>query len=355
MQRIRRAVAGSARPQSIYPVIAGGPHLHGLLLLLGMVLLFRLLLAGDLARLAGGSVPAAGEAQEGAASEGPGGELAAHLTPVTQGAAMDGFAAWSPDGKAIAFMRDGQILLAPGSGRPVRVLTSQPSSWDAGPAWRPDGRSLAFVRLSTRDSLSQVMELTLDEGGRPAGPPRVLAREPGAIGYLAWDPTGSALYYTTSDRIVRVTGPGKREVVFRAPEGWELISGGLAVSRDGRWLIFGGGPRRASGVEYDLYRVPAGGGEPERLTTEGGIMPGLHPGGQLVAYRNPRTATGIYLLNLATGTAERLLADDPRAMYFHPQFSPDGRRLLVSRLLLAPRKERGQGGFTSNIYVYDLD
>lgn len=320
-----------------------------------MALLFRLLLAGDLARLTGGSVPAAGEVGQGPGAEEPAGEPAARLTPLTQGAAMDGFAAWSPDGRTIAFMRDGQILLAPASGTPGRVLTSQPAAWDADPVWRPDGRALAFVRLSTRDSLSQVMELALGEGGRPAGAPRELARESGAIGYLAWDPAGDALYYTTSDRIVRVTAAGRREEVFRAPEGWELISGGIAVSRDGRWLIFGGGPQQASGVEYDLYKVPAAGGEPERLTTDGGIMPGMHPDGQIVAYRNPRTATGIYLLNLATGATQRVIADDTRAMYFHPQFSPDGRRLLVSRLLLAPRKERGQGGFTSHIYVYTLD
>jgi|GEM_PF-1862627 len=334
---------------------AGGARLHGLLLLLGMALLFRLLLFGDLAHLGGDSVPVMGDPMPGTGAEGPSGELAQRLTPLTQGAAMDGFAAWSPDGRAIAFMRDGQILLSPATGRPARVLTSQPLAWDAGPVWRPDGRSLAFVRLSTRDNLSQVMEFAVPEGNRPPGAPQELARESGPIGYLAWDPAGGALYYTTPERIVRVTAAGRREEVFRAPEGWELLSGGLAVSRDGRWLIFGGGPRRAGGVEYDLYRIPTDGGEPERLTTDGGIMPGVHPDGQLLAYRNPRTATGIYLLNLATGAAERLLADDPRAMYFHPQFSPDGRRLLVSRLLLVPRKDNGQGGFTSHIYVYTLD
>ncbi|MEW8977520.1 MAG: hypothetical protein AB2385_03865 [Symbiobacterium sp.] len=330
---------------------AAAAYLQPLLLGVGMALLVGLLTAGDLARLHGAGGASVARVADMPAAGGTEGRL----LPLTQSAAMDGFAVWSPDGRQIAFMRDGQILLVQAGGGTARVLTSHPAAWDAGPVWRPDGRALAFVRLSTRDNRAQVMELSLGPGGEPTGPPRELVREAGAIGYLAWDPRGESLYYTTNNRIVRVGTGGGRTEVFRAPEGWDLISGGLAVSPDARWLLFGGGPQQPGGVEYNLYRIPARGGQPEQLTTGGGIMPGLHPGGQLVAYRNPRGASGIYLLNLVTGSAERLLADEPRAMYFHPQFSPDGRRLLVSRLILAPRRERAGGGFTSNIYMYTLE
>lgn len=271
---------------------------------------------------------------------------------------MDGFGAWSPTGREIAFMRDGQVMLTDPNGKRVRPLTSQPDFWDADPVWRPDGKALAFVRLSTRDNQSQVMELPLN--GLPsartaAGQPRELARESGPIGYLAWSPAGDALYYTTSDRIVRITpASGKQEEVYQAPRGWELLSGGIAVTLDGRSLLFGGGPRLERGVEYDLYRLPVGGGDPERLTTQGGIMPSLNPSGQVVAYRNPRGETGIYLMNLATKAVERVLPDEPKAMFFHPDFSPNGQQLLVSRLLLTAPPERGRGGFTSNIYAYSL-
>jgi len=333
---------------------AGGP-VYVFLLLLGLSLLLGGVLRSGPAAVPAGSVPASA-GPDGAAGARPEAEWAARLTPLTQTAAMDGFAVWSPDGRWIAFMRDGQILLTTPQGRPVRVLTTQPGAWDAGPVWQPDGRALAFVRLSTVDRGSQVMLLPLAADLSPAEKPGALAAEPGAIGYLAWDPSGDALYYTTNDRIVRIALPsGRREEVFRAPEGWELISGGLAVSQDGRWLLFGGGPRTATGVEYELYRLPAGGGEPERLTTGGGIMPGLHPGGRLVAYRNPRTDTGIYVLDLATKTVRRVLPDDSRAMFFHPNFSPDGTKLLVSRLSLTPAQQRARGGFTSNIYVYQWE
>ncbi|BAD40694.1 TolB family protein [Symbiobacterium thermophilum] len=333
--------------------VPGGGAAHAFLLLVGLSLLVGAILRSAPGALPGSSVPAsAGPEGEGR----PEAEWAARLTPLTQTAAMDGFAVWSPDGREIAFMRDGQILLTTPQGRPVRVLTTQPGAWDAGPVWRPDGRALAFVRLSTRDGGAQVMLLPVPPGNAPDGKPVALTSEPGAIGYLAWDHSGDRLYYTTNDRIVRIAVPsGRKEEIFRAPEGWELISGGLAVAQDGRWLLFGGGPRTGTGVEYELYRLPLEGGEPERLTSGGGIMPGLHPGGRLVAYRNPRATTGIYVLDLATKEARRVLPDDARAMFFHPHFSPDGTKLLVSRLRLAPAQQRARGGFTSNIYVFEWE
>lgn len=342
--------------------LPGGRQIYVFLLFLGLSLLLGGIMRSGSGALSGRSVPAAA-GPDGAAGAVPEAESAARLTPLTQTAAMDGFAVWSPDGREIAFMRDGQILLTAPQGKPVRVLTTQPGAWDAGPVWRPDGGALAFVRLSTRDSGAQIMLHPLPSGTAepdppraPAGEARALAGETGAIGYLAWHPTGDSLYYTTADRIVRIdAASGRKEEIYRAPDGWELLSGGLAVTQDGRWLLFGGGPRTAGGVEYELYRLPAGGGEPERLTSGGGIMPGLHPGGQLVAYRNPRTETGIYVLDLATKSARRVLPDDARAMFFHPQFSPDGKKLLVSRLWLLPAQQRERGGFTSNIYVYQWE
>lgn len=314
--------------------------LHTVFLGVGMLLLFGLLVRDLRAMLAPSALPALGDA------------VAARMRPLTQGASMDGFGVWSPDGRQIAFMRDGQILLTDPGGRESRVLSSEPEHWDADPAWRPDGTALAVVRLSMRGDQSRVM--LLDPAGK--APPLEVARDPGTIGYVAWSPDGQALYYTTADRIVRVDlASGRTEPVFRAPPGWQLISGGLAVTKDGDALIFGGGPRRAERTEYDLWLLPLKrDAQPERLTTSGGIMPSLDPTGQWVAYRNPRQETGIYRLSLATRKGELLVADEPGAMYFHPSISRDGRMLLVSRLLLASLPDRGRRGFTSNLYLVPL-
>lgn len=318
-------------------VITVRRHLYGILLILGVTALFSLLFADMKMTLSGGAVPTAGGA--------PGG-----VTPLTRGASMDGFGAWSPDGGQIAFMRDGQILLTDPAGKKERVITAEPEHWDAAPAWRPDGKAIAFARLPMNGEQARVM--VIDAGG---GRPREVAREGGSIGYVAWSPDGRSLYYSTKSQLLRIDlGTGKTGQLFAAPKGWELLSGGLAVSHDGKSLIYGAGPRLEEGVQYDLFRLPLDGGQPQRLTTQGGIMPAVDPAGRLLAYRNPRRETGIYLMNLATRATERAVPDEPKAMYFHPAFSPDGGRLLLSRLLLAAPPAKGRGGFTSNLYLHSL-
>lgn len=320
-------------------VITVRRQLYGVLLVLGVAGLFNLLLGDMQTTIFGaGSIPVAGE-------------LPAKMTPLTQGPSMDGFGSWSPDGKEIAFMRDGQILITDPTGKKVRVLTSEPEQWDADPAWRSDGKALSFIRLSMDGDQSQVMLMEL-----ATKKVRSVARESSSIGYLAWSRDGKALYYTTRDRLMKVDlASGKAEKIYTAAQGWEMLSGGLAVSPDGKSVYFGGGPRGERGVQYDLYRMDLPAGKPQQVTTGGGIMPTLDPTGRLLIYRNPREQTGIYLMNLATKAAERVVADEPKAMYFHPNLSPDGKRLVLSRLLLAPPPKGAKGSFTSNLYLHTLE
>lgn len=318
-------------------VISVRRHLYGMLLILGVAGLFHLLLSDLRMTLSAGALRATGG-------------QTARLVPLTQGASMDGFGAWSPDGGQIAFMRDGQILLTDPAGKKVQVLTSQPEKWDIAPAWRPDSKAIAFVRQAMNGGQARIM--VLDLAKKEA---REVAREPAALGYLAWSPDGRSLYYSTSSQLRRLDlGSGKTEQIFAAPAKWEMLSGGLAVTPDGKTLIYGAGPREERGVQYDLWRLPLDGGRPERLTTGGGIMPAVSPTGQLLAYRSPRQETGIYLMNLATRATEREVPDEPKAMYFHPHFSPDGSRLLLSRLQLGAPANRGRSGFISNICVHSL-
>ena len=77
---------------------------------------------------------------------------------LTQMPGHDGFPAWSPDGRKIAFLniRDGKgedyVVDAHGSGQ--RNLTHNPAS-DSAFAWSPDGRRVSFV--SKRDGNWEVM------------------------------------------------------------------------------------------------------------------------------------------------------------------------------------------------------
>ena len=85
---------------------------------------------------------------------------------------------WSPDGRRLAFVRDGSIWVVEADGsRQVRV-TEHPAG-NSKPRWSPDGRRLAFT--SRRRGWSQVwlIDAPIPHRGRPASNPK--APEPVAV------------------------------------------------------------------------------------------------------------------------------------------------------------------------------
>lgn len=273
--------------------------------------------------------------------------------PLTGGATMDGFGSWSADGKQIAFMRGGQIWVMGADGGGARALTKGGDDWDLTPAWRPGAAEVAFVRVNIKQGTAHIYLLNLADGKA-----RQVATEPQAIGHVAWEPKGKLLYYTTMHRLMRLDpATGETTQLLAVAPDWEMLAGGVAISPDGQKAIYGAGPRQAKGVKYDLWLVPLRkGAEPEQLTRAGAIMPAFDGTGERLIYRNPRQETGIYLMALKSHRTERILADGARMMYFHPVFSPDGRQVMVSQLMLEPATQKGQGAghFTSAIYLHTL-
>lgn len=283
----------------------------------------------------------------------PAAATVAAVQPLTTGSAMDGFGTWSADGRQIAFMRDGQLWLMNADGKGVRRLTNSENMWDAVPAWQPGGRELAFARVSMDGDGAFVMAID------PAtGRERVLTTETEAVGHVAWDQSGKALFYTTPRRLMRLNlQNGKAQQIFSVADDWDMQAGGLAVTPDGGTVIFGAGPRVGRGYQYDLLEIRMSNlkAEPKRLTRGGGIMPALDRTGKLLAYRSPRQASGIYIMDRAADKTRQVVPDEGRALFFHPSFSPDGKRLLISRLLVGSTGGGPDGSrFTSHLYVHTL-
>ena len=69
--------------------------------------------------------------------------------------AGDGSAAWSPDGRRIAFLSyrkgDGEIFVVDGDGSNLRELTFSRAT-DDDPSWFPDGQRIAFESARTNDT-----------------------------------------------------------------------------------------------------------------------------------------------------------------------------------------------------------
>mgnify|MGYP001149866118 CR=1 FL=1 len=166
---------------------------------------------------------------------------------------------WSPDGKSIALRREERLFvrqLATGKEEPIT-----PDDWPhcSGPAWSPDGKRIAFA---CRWDAGNGVFLVSPEGGEPT---KVYDRK-GAC-EPRWSPDGTRLVYETETNVAAIDPDGKKNRpvtwfggVQRYPE-W---------SPDGRWIVFGQGPSERG--PWELYRVPAQGGTPVRITEGGSDM-----------------------------------------------------------------------------------
>ncbi len=104
---------------------------------------------------------------------------------------------WSPDGRRLAYVRDGEIWVVEADGSRLTRVVAKPGGGTE-PRWSPDGRQLAF--LSRRRGWSQVwlVEAPVPRRGRPrrdTRPPEatVLTSAGVDVDLHAWSPDGSRI------------------------------------------------------------------------------------------------------------------------------------------------------------------
>ena len=215
--------------------------------------------------------------------------------------------AWSPDGRRLAFLRDGQVaVLDPDGGEPEQ-LTELPLGAGA-PHWSPDGRRLAFTApvdpaggargpmvtdgldyqadgAGMYGAVRRQLHL-LDLDGREV---RQLTDGPESAGPPAWSPDGTVLAFTrragadsdlrhrTPVHLLEVGAPHARVLAFA-----DGVATTVGWAADGSALLVVGWSGDPAGHAH-LYRVDAVGGEVTDLshTCDRNVMPGApaYPGG----------------------------------------------------------------------------
>jgi len=177
---------------------------------------------------------------------------------------------FSPDGRSIAFAREGadgniDLYLISVTGQELKRLTSA-SSIEVSPAWSPDGKLMAFV--SDRAGNPQVYLLDLSRGPESAGNPAVrLTYEGDYNSSPAWSPDGQYLAFAG-----RVGGQFDLFLIFmsgenRSPRRLTASAANEenpAWSPDSRFLVY---DSNKSG-NYDIYLMSIYGGEPRKITSK---------------------------------------------------------------------------------------
>lgn len=212
------------------------------------------------------------------------------------------------------------LIVADADGENEHIIVESPDPIMS-PAWSPDGRQIAYVSFEGNES--SIFVQTLRTGNRI-----LVSDEPGINGAPSFSPDGRKLVLTLGGAdgnldvfVMDLTSRQKTRLTTN-----RAIDTEGSWTPDGRTIYFtsdrGGGPQ--------IYRVPASGGTPERVTFEGSYnaRPRLSPDGSKLAMVH--LDRGNYRIAVMDLRAQNLLVLSTGQQDESPSFAPNSDTLIYA-------------------------
>lgn len=245
---------------------------------------------------------------------------------------LEEFPAISPDGKSVAFTADvsgkQQIWIRLLVGGPPLQITHDAAD-HLFPRWSQDSASLIYYSPSETETHGTIWEVSA-----LGGSPRLITKSIGGVD-LSHDGKKIAFFRFQSGRVelALVSRNGSNpELIARLDPAFNYFY--PRWSPDDEWISY----QRGIVFDYDIFVVPAKGGEPRSLFSDGSLLSGFSwlPNGNGIVYSSSRGSTILYLppFNLWTvdlkGKAPRQLTFGETS-YFYPDLNKTG-SLVASRM-----------------------
>ncbi len=189
--------------------------------------------------------------------------------------------ALSPKGTRALFVARGDVFTVPAENGPTRNLTHSSTAHDKGAAWSPDGRKIAFI-----SDMSGEEELYLiDQDG--SGQPERLTTTGDMMRYTpSWSPDGKRLAFSDkAGRLWVLELAGKRLTQVARDSSGNMFD--QSWSADGHWLAFSMG--HATGYR-SIYIWGLGDASPRRVTDalSNAVEPVFDPDGKYLFFFSDR-------------------------------------------------------------------
>ena len=208
-------------------------------------------------------------------------------------------------------------ILDVGTGR-RKIIYSSPESLQA-PNWTPDGKALIYNSAGRlyRFDLAQKTPVLIDTGFATSNNnDHVLSFDGKMIGisHHSKEDQNKSIIYTLA-----VRGGTPKRITSKGPSylhGWSV---------DGRFLIY----TAERNGEFDIYKIPAQGGEELRLTSAKGLDDGpeYSPDGKYIYFNSVRSGTMQIWRMKPDGSGQEQITSDEYNNWF-PHISPDGKQIV---------------------------